>query len=85
MHRAHSTLKRGEIGQGRLGDIVQRLGGEKALVTGDQHIGEGQEAGEDVILNDLLGQILEEQIRFLFIDVDPQVPELVCSATATGA
>ncbi len=47
-------FERRRIAQGHLGDGLQRLVGEERLVAGDQHVGEAQQAGEDVVGEDLL-------------------------------
>lgn len=60
--RSSSRLESGQIGDGGLGDRAQRLGCKVGLVPGNQHIGEGQKRGEDIVPNDLIGQILEEQL-----------------------
>lgn len=37
-----------------LGDRRQRLTGEEALVCGDQHVGERQQAGEHIVVDDFV-------------------------------
>ena len=37
---------------------------------GDQHVRERQQAGEHVVVEDLLAAILEEEIRLLLVDVE---------------
>ena len=60
----------------RVGDVAQRLTGEEGLVAGDQDVGEGQQALEHVVLDDLRGEILEEQVGLLLVDVDGEIADL---------
>jgi hypothetical protein len=39
------------------------------LVARDDHVEEGEDAGEDIILNDAIGEIPEEQVGLLLIHV----------------
>ena len=48
---------------------------EERLVAGDQHVGEGEQALEDVVLDDLVGEVLEEQVGLLLVDVDREVAD----------
>jgi hypothetical protein len=59
-----------------LADRAERLGGEKGLVGRDQHIGEGKKACEDVILDQLLGEILEEQSFLFLVHVQAKISDL---------
>ncbi len=43
---------------------------------GDDHVGEGQQPGQDVVLQRQVGLVLEEQGGFFFIHVQAQVAEL---------
>ncbi|MND98299.1 hypothetical protein D3C80_906440 [compost metagenome] len=43
---------------------------------GDDHVGEGQQAGQHVVLQRLVGAVLEEQVGLLLVDIQPQVAEL---------
>ena len=65
-----------DIAQGRAGNCIQRLAGQKRLMGRDDHIGEGQQPGQHVILQGQVGAVLEEQLGFFFIDVDTEVAEL---------
>lgn len=58
------------------GDGIQRFAGEKRLVRGDDHIGEGQQARQHIVLQRLVGAVLEKQLGLFFIDIQPQVAEL---------
>src|SRR3546814_4316783 len=43
---------------------------KEALVPGDQHVREGQQPREHVVLDDLRRQVLEEEIRLLLVHVE---------------
>ena len=43
------------------GDFVEGLVGEEGLVGGDEHVRERQQAGEDVVVDDLGREVLEEE------------------------
>ncbi len=43
---------------------------------GDDHVGEGQQARQHVVLQRLVGAVLEEQLGLLLVDVQAQVAEL---------
>jgi hypothetical protein len=45
-------------------------------VAGDQHVREGQQPGEHVVVDDPVGQVLEEQVGLLLVDVEAEVPIL---------
>ena len=45
-------------------------------MAGDEHVGEGEQAGEHVVLDDLVGQVLEEEIRLLLVDVEGEAADL---------
>jgi hypothetical protein len=45
-------------------------------VGGDEHVREGQQPGEHVVLDDLVGQVLEEQVALLLVDVEGEVADL---------
>ncbi|MNM78489.1 hypothetical protein D3C81_903940 [compost metagenome] len=62
------------VGDG--GDLAQRFDGEEALVARHQHVREGHQALEDVIVDDVGRTVLEEQIAFLLVDVDGERTEL---------
>ena len=48
-----------------LGDVGHGLFREERLVAGDEHVGKGQQPREGIVLNDVAGQVLEEEIAFL--------------------
>jgi hypothetical protein len=73
---ARSTgRERGGVAEGGLGDVAQRLLGEEGLVGGDQHVGERQQPREDVVLDDPVGEVLEEQVALLLVDVEREVAD----------
>ncbi|MNH31057.1 hypothetical protein D3C79_913890 [compost metagenome] len=43
---------------------------------GDDHVGEGQQPCQHVVLQRLVGAVLEEQLRLFFVHVQAQVAEL---------
>ncbi|MNO97301.1 hypothetical protein D3C76_890040 [compost metagenome] len=45
-------------------------------MRGDDHVGEGQQAGEHVVLQRQVGTVGEEDVGFFFIDVQAEVAEL---------
>ena len=52
----HGALQEGvrrrqcpQVDTGHVGDITERLVGEEGLVGGDQHIGEGEQPGEQIV------------------------------------
>jgi hypothetical protein len=45
------ALERGHVRERRLGDVVQRLPREEALMRGDDHVREGEQPHEDVVLD----------------------------------
>jgi len=55
----------------RLCDGGAGLACEEALMGGDEDVGERHQAGEDVVLDDLIGQVLEEQVALFFVDIKP--------------
>src|ERR1700704_4670586 len=77
-HRIDAGAPRGEIAQvlqRDRRDLLQRLHGEEALVAGHQHVGEGHQALEGLVVDDLAGKVLEEQRAFLLVDVDGQMTQ----------
>ena len=43
-------------------DGAHRFVGEEALVRGDEHVGEGEQPGKHIVIEDLVGEISEEEI-----------------------
>jgi hypothetical protein len=43
---------------------------QKGLVRGDEDIGEGEQAREDVVLDDVIAMVLKEELRLFLIDVE---------------
>ena len=52
-----------------MGDVFERFVGEKGLVRGDEDVGHREQTCELVILQDVLGEILEEKFGLLLINV----------------
>ena len=47
-----------------LGDVVQCLFCQERLMGGDDHVGHGNQAGQQFIVQDMSGTILEEDVCF---------------------
>ena len=47
----------------------------KALMGGDQHVGECEQARQFIIVQDLAGEILKENALFFFVHVESHAPE----------
>ena len=45
-------------------------------MAGDEDVGEGEEAGEDVVLEDLTAEVFKEEVGFFFIDIEAEVAEV---------
>ena len=63
--------KLAHIGDSGVGDVVQSLLGQEGLVRGDDHIGHSHEPHQLVILDDVAGHILIEQVGFFLVHVQP--------------
>lgn len=70
MEHAARILVGGDVVDRGAGDAAQRLAGEEGLMAGDEHVREGQEPGEDIVLNGLLRQVLEEEVGLLLVDIE---------------
>ena len=62
--------------EGRAGDVVQRLAGEESLVGGEDHVVEGEQACQHVVVHDPVGGVLIEVIRLFLIDIQPRRSDL---------
>ena len=51
------------------GDIVQGLARQERLVCRDEHVGERQQSRQYVVLNDLAGEVLEEDAFLLLVNI----------------
>lgn len=65
-----TPLEGADVRQGCVGDVGQRFASEERLVRCNEHIGEGEETGQHVVLQDLVGEVAKED-AFLFL-VDAQ-------------
>ena len=45
-------------------------------MTGDKHVGKGQQPRENIVGDELVGQILEEQIRLFLVDIEAETADL---------
>ena len=52
-----------------LGDIAERLFGEKRLVGSDDNIGHRNKPGKSIIVHNMARIILEENIGFFFVNI----------------
>ncbi len=57
-------------------DRRQSLLSQERLVSSDDHVGKGQQSRQDVILQRQVGAVLEKQLRFFLIHIQPEVTEL---------
>ena len=62
-----------------LRDVAQGLAGEEGLVRGDEHVGEGQQARQHVVLQHLVRQVLEEDPLLLLVDIEPGRADVAAS------
>jgi hypothetical protein len=74
--RRFSSLKGRDVLDRFPSDGFQRTLGEICLMSRDDYVREGQHSGEDIILDDAIGQVLEEQVSLLLVDVHPQRTQL---------
>jgi len=58
-----------------LGDVLQRFPSKKSLMAGDHHVWQREQAGKNIIRNDLEREVLEEQFGFLFVNIEPEVTD----------
>ena len=56
MGAAAGGFEFGQALEGGLGDFAEGVIGEEGLVAGDEDVGEGEKAGEQVVLEDLIHQ-----------------------------
>src|SRR5688572_29798687 len=73
---AIAALERRDIRESCLCDVGQGFAREEALMGRHQHVGEGEQAHEHVVLHDLLGEVAKEELLFLLVDVDAEMAEL---------
>ena len=64
------------VGDGDAGDFGEGFLGEEGLMGGDEDVGEGEEAGEFVVVEDLAGEVLEEDAFFFLINVEGDAADL---------
>jgi hypothetical protein len=72
---ALATGEGGEVGGGHAGDLGEGFLREKGLVCGDEDVGESEQAREFVVLQDLAGEILEEEAFLFLIHVERNAAE----------
>src|SRR6266508_1016477 len=73
VHRALPLLESGYVGERRLRDALQCFFGEETLMTGDDDVGKGEQAREDVVTDDLIRQVFKEEIGLLLINVQAEI------------
>ena len=64
-----------EVGGGHAGDLGEGFLREKGLVCGDENVGESEQAREFVVMQDLAGEILEEDAFLFLIHVERDAAE----------
>src|ERR1700760_1089632 len=60
----------GEVGGGHASDLGEGFLRQKGLVCSDENVGESEQAREFVVVQDLAGEILEEDAFLFLIDVE---------------
>ena len=50
-------------------------------MRGDEHVGEGEQARQLVVLQNLAGEILEEDAFFFLVDVEPDTADVGRTST----
>ena len=60
---------RQDIAHGGFRDIVQGLFGQKRLVGRDDHVGHGDQPGEQVVVENVAGAVLKENVGLLLVHV----------------
>ena len=58
-----------DVGEGRMGDILCRLGGEEGLMGGHDDVVEGEQTSQRIVVDDLVTLVLVEVRLFLLIHV----------------
>jgi hypothetical protein len=67
------ALEGREVRDRRLGDVLEGLLGEEALVRGDEDVREDEQSGERVVRDDVAAVVLEEaQLVLLLVDVEAE-------------
>ena len=59
-----------------MGDFAEGVVGEEGLVAGDEDVGEGKQAGKQVVLEDLGGAVFKKEAGLLLVDVDGEVADV---------
>ena len=54
----------------RVGDVAHGFAGEEGLVGGDDDVGEREEAGEGVVVDDFVGLVLVEVVALFLVNVE---------------
>lgn len=65
-----------DILQRDLRNLLKRFARQKSLMRSHENIGKREQSSEYVILKDLVGQIIEEDSFFLFINIQSSSPEV---------
>ena len=59
----------GDVGKRRVGDVGEGLGRQECLVGRDDDVGHRDQARERVVVDDVVGVVVEEDVGFLLVDV----------------
>ena len=70
--------KIGNVADGGLGNVFESLLRQESLVGGDNDIGHGDQPGENIVLQDVAGVILKEEIGLLLVNIEAGGTHLPC-------
>lgn len=59
------------------GDVGERLAGEKALMRGQQHVGERNQPRQHIVIHHLRGEILEKVLAFFLVHIQAGRPHVL--------
>ena len=77
MKRTTSALESVQVGDRRFRDVRQRLAGQEALMSRNEHIGKGQQASKLLVSDRPVGAVLKKQIALALINIDRQTTEML--------
>ena len=68
--KSAARFKGDQVFRGDTGDLGEGVGREKSLVRGHEDVGETDEAGEIVVLQDIVGEVLKKDTLFDLVDIE---------------
>ena len=74
----NSLFKAVQVVNRRFGNIRQCGIGQKSLVAGNQHIVEGHEPGNRIVLEYVSRMVFEKQPFFFLVHIHPEVADVPC-------